>query len=60
MLNSYHDMHTVYENTMTFLPHCCNDYCIVNNPDGTLRHRKLDNKRVSKDNKRHQFIPLPN
>ena len=45
---------------MIFLPRLCNDSCLVKNPDGTLRCRKLYNIIVVKDNTRHQFNPLPN
>ena len=60
MITSKYDIYTVYDNVMTYLPRRCNDACLVNNPDGKLRCRKLDNVRVSNDNIEHQFMTLPN
>ena len=50
----------MYEHAETYLPHRCNDRCIVKNEDGTFRCRKIDNVFASDDNRNHQFIPLPN
>ena len=50
----------MYENAELFLPHRCNDSCLVMNPDGSYRCRKIDNVKASADNTKHQFIPLPN
>ena len=55
-----HDLFQVYEHAETYLPHRCNDRCIVKNEDGTLRCRKIDNVFASTDNRRHQYLPLPN
>ena len=54
------DIHTVYNDGINFLPHKCNDGCLVKNPEGTLRCRKLNNLHVSKDNTKHKFMNLPN
>ena len=54
------DIHTVYNDGINFLPHKCNDGCLVKNSDGTLRCRKLNNLHVSKENTKHQFMDLPN
>ena len=45
---------------MKCLPHSCNNSCLVKNPDGNLRCKKLYNIRVSKYNTRNHIIPLPN
>ena len=55
-----YDICTVYDNGMTFLPHHCNNTCLVNNPDRKFSCQKLDNVRVSNDNEKHQFMPLTN
>ena len=60
MFNSEHDIHTLYENAVKRLPHHCNDSCLVNNPDGTLRCKELDNIIIIKDNTKHNFLSLPN
>ena len=54
------DIYDVYENGVRFLPHKCNDACLVKKADGTFRCRKVDNLRSSPDNTKHQFVPLPN
>ena len=45
---------------MEFLPRHCNDACLVKNTDGKFRCQKLYNFRVINNNKKHQFMPLPN
>ena len=60
VFESHHDISNVYENAELFLPHRCNDSCLVRNPDGTFRCRKIDNVRASDDNTKHMFMPLPN
>ena len=58
VFNSENDIHIVHENNIKYLPHCCNNSCLVKNPDGTLKCQKLNYIRVSKENTRHQYIPL--
>ena len=55
-----HDIFKVWENTGKFLPHICNDGCLVKNADGTFRCRKIDNLKASPDNTKHMFLDLPN
>ena len=54
------DVYFMFKDAETFLPHRCNDACLVKKPDGTLRCRKIDNVTASSDNTKHQFMPLPN
>ena len=54
------DVYTVIEDAEKFLPHRCNDACLVRRPDGTFRCRKIDNVLASPDNTKHMFGPLPN
>ena len=54
------DIFELIENAEKFLPHRCNDACLVRRADGTLRCRKIDNLRATPDNTSHQYIPLPN
>ncbi len=54
------DIEMVYENANKFLPHICNDACLVKKPDGTFCCRKIDNLKASPDNTKHMFLPLPN
>ena len=60
MFNSYHNVHTVYENFIKCISHTCNGSCLVNNLYGTLRWRKLENIGIGKENTKHQFLSLPN
>jgi hypothetical protein len=60
VFDSAYDIFTVYENAETFLPHPCNDTCLVKRPNGTFCCRKIDNVKASSDNTKHQFLPLPN
>ena len=60
IFKSIDDLDRLYNNAVKFLPHRCNDGCLVKRPDGSLRCRKLDNLQISKDNTKHQFMPLPN
>ena len=60
IFDNQYDIYTVYENAELFLPHRCNDACLVRNPDGSYRCRKIDNVKASADNTKHQYIPLPN
>ena len=53
-------MFEVYKNAASFLPHRCNDSCLVKRADGQLRCRKIDNVRASSDNTSHQYMNLPN
>jgi hypothetical protein len=54
------DVAKVYENATKFLPHICNDACLVKKSDGTFRCRKIDSLKASPDNTTHMFLPLPN
>ena len=42
MFKSEYDIYTFHKNCMVFLPHCCNDACLIKNPDGTFRYQKLE------------------
>ena len=53
-------VYSVYENAEKFLPHRCNDSCLVRRPDGTFRCRKIDNVKASPDNTKHMFETLSN
>lgn len=54
------DIFEVYDNAASFLPHRCNDSCLVKKADGEFRCRKIDNVRASNDNTSHQYMDLPN
>ena len=43
-----------------FLPHCCNERCIVRISCDKLRCRKLNNLKVSKDSTKYTFMSLQN
>ena len=60
MFTLEYDIYKMYDNGILFVPHHCNEACLVNNPYGTFRCQKLDNVRVSNENIKHQFIPLTN
>ena len=60
VFKSEYDFCMIYENEMIFLLHIYNEKCLIQNPVGTFRCQKIDNGIVSNDNKKHQFLPLPN
>ena len=60
IFQSSEDKEEVDNNATTFLGHICNDTCKVRNADGTFPCRKIDNLKVSEDNTRYIFKPLPN
>eukprot|EP00957_Ditylum_brightwellii_P113099 8625527-Ditylum_brightwellii.AAC.1 len=43
-----------------FLPHKCNSRCVACVAPGVYKCRKLNNLKVSWDNTKHTFMPLPN
>ena len=50
----------MYDNVIIFLPHIFNHACLIKNTYGGFRCQKLDNVIVSNENKKLQFMPLPN
>ena len=54
------DVNEVVDNAANFLTHRCNDGCLVKNLDGTMRCRKPNNAKLTKDNTRHTHMALPN
>lgn len=54
------DIKMIHDDGETYLGHVCSDSCLVRMPDGSLRCRKLDNAKISPDNTKHMFLPLPN
>ena len=54
------DTFEVYNNASSFLPHRCNDSCLVKKANRELRCRKIDNVRASSDKTSHQYMNLPN
>ena len=57
VFTSEYDICMVYEDVISFLPHLCNDACLVHNSDGTFRCQKLDNVRVSNYKKTSIYSP---
>ena len=60
IFKSEFDIYDVYKHADMFLPHRCNDACLVKKADGSMRCRKVNNLKATPDNRSHQFIPLPN
>ena len=54
------DIIEVIGNAEKFLPHRCNDTCLVRRADGTLQCRKIDNVNATPDNRSHQYVSIPN
>ena len=54
------DCYDVQNDASKFLPHMHNLRCLVKNPDGTFRCRKLNYLEISKDNTKHTFQEFDN
>ena len=59
MFATIDDIDNIISDATKYLTHKCNGGCLVKNPYGTLRCKKLNNIHVRKDNTKYQFMNLP-
>jgi len=60
LMDSIVDLDSVIEDGKKILGHHCSPRCLVMTSPGVFCCRKLDNAKVSPDNTKHVFKPLPN
>ena len=60
LMDSIHDLDDIVEDGKKILGHHCSPRCLVMTAPGVFHCRKLNNLKISPDNTKHVFKPLPN